>query len=158
MRRRGQREGGSGGGRVCGGWEGFASKRKEGRARRKSTSEDYGNDIRFFSLSSSCSSLGFVVFFPFADLFLSFESTDLACLSSFTFLSLFFTFSLFLLPLPLAENVLEKRKIKGEEKEEEEKEEEKKEEEEKKKKEREKKEIRIKKEKETFRYSANEEY
>lgn len=49
--------------RVVGG--GLATKRKEGRARRKSTSEDYGNDIRFFSLSSSCSSRARCLF-PFA--------------------------------------------------------------------------------------------
>lgn len=60
------------------GWTAFAggdpaTKRKEGRVRRKSTSEDYGNDIRFFSLSSSCSSrVGCPP--PFADLFLSFDA------------------------------------------------------------------------------------
>ena len=56
--------------------KGLATKRKEGRARRKSTSEDYGNDIRFFSLSSSCSSLDSLSFF-LSRSFPPFESTDL---------------------------------------------------------------------------------
>lgn len=55
---------------------GFVTKRKEGRARRKSTSEDYGNDIRFFSLSSSCSSLVSCLF-PFA-IFSSLSSSPIS--------------------------------------------------------------------------------
>lgn len=38
-------------------------KRKEGQARKKSTSEDYGNDIHFFSLSASCFSHALRAFF-----------------------------------------------------------------------------------------------
>lgn len=38
-------------------------KKKEGRARKKSTSEDYGNDIHFFSLSASCFSRALWAFF-----------------------------------------------------------------------------------------------
>jgi len=38
-------------------------RRKEGRARKKSTSEDYGNDIHFFSLSASCFSRALRTFF-----------------------------------------------------------------------------------------------
>lgn len=106
-------EGGREGGRVCGGWKGFAMRgrreeEEEGRARRKSTSEDYGNDIRFFSLSSSVFLSWLRLSFSLSRIFSSLSSPPIsACLSSFTFLSLFFTFSLFLLPLPLAENVLE---------------------------------------------------
>jgi len=38
-------------------------RRQEGRARKKSTSEDYGNDIHFFSLSASCFSRALRTFF-----------------------------------------------------------------------------------------------
>lgn len=41
----------------------MTKRRKEGRARKKSTSEDYGNDIHFFSLSASCFSRALRAFF-----------------------------------------------------------------------------------------------
>lgn len=44
----------------------MTKKRKEGRARKKSTSEDYGNDIHFFSLSASCFSRALSAFFLFS--------------------------------------------------------------------------------------------
>lgn len=46
----------------------MTKKRKEGRARKKSTSEDYGNDIHFFSLSASCFSRALSAFFLFSSL------------------------------------------------------------------------------------------
>lgn len=59
--------GGKGGGGGC------DQKRKEGRARKKSTSEDYGNDIHFFSLSASCFSRALSGFFLSPPLFLAFS-------------------------------------------------------------------------------------
>lgn len=59
---------GRGKGRRRGGCD---QKRKEGRVRKKSTSEDYGNDIHFFSLSASCFSRALSGFFLSLSLSLS---------------------------------------------------------------------------------------